>query len=41
MDRLHQEGQTIVMVTHEKEYTTKCDRIVYLDDGKIVDEDVL
>jgi putative ABC transport system ATP-binding protein len=41
MDRLHQEGQTIVMVTHEKEYTTKCDRIVYLDDGKIVDEEVL
>jgi ABC-type lipoprotein export system ATPase subunit len=24
------------MVTHEFEYTSKCDRIIYLDDGKIV-----
>ena len=34
--RLHKKGQTIVMVTHEKEYTTLCDKIVYLEDGKIV-----
>lgn len=41
MKDLHKEGQTIVMVTHEKEYTKYCDRIVYLDDGLIVKEDVL
>lgn len=41
MRELHQEGQTIVMVTHEKEYTKYCDRIVFLDDGKIVDEEIL
>lgn len=35
---LHNEGQTIVMVTHEEEYTKYCDRIVYLEDGKIVRE---
>jgi putative ABC transport system ATP-binding protein len=35
---LHKEGQTIVMVTHEEEYTKFCDRIVYLEDGKIVRE---
>ena len=39
---LHQDhGQTIVMVTHEKEYTAACDRIVYLEDGLIVSEEKL
>ncbi|MCB9809175.1 ABC transporter ATP-binding protein [Candidatus Nomurabacteria bacterium] len=38
---LHREGQTIVMVTHEREYTTECDRIIYLEDGKIVHEERL
>lgn len=32
---LHKQGQTIVMVTHEDEYTRECDRIIYLVDGKI------
>lgn len=36
---IHQSGQTIVMVTHEKEYTRYCDRVIYIEDGKIVDED--
>ncbi len=35
---LHKQGQTIIMVTHEPEYTTYCDRVIYLSDGKIVDE---
>lgn len=35
---LHKQGQTIVMVTHEPEYTIHCDRIVYLSDGQIIDE---
>jgi putative ABC transport system ATP-binding protein len=34
-ESLHKEGQTIVMVTHEKEYTYACDRIIYLEDGII------
>jgi len=34
--KLHQEGQTIVMVTHEKEYAKVADRIIELSDGKIV-----
>lgn len=33
---LHAQGQTIVMVTHEEEYTREADRIIRLDDGKIV-----
>ncbi len=33
--QLHREGQTIVMVTHEPEYTAHCDRVIYLEDGCI------
>jgi putative ABC transport system ATP-binding protein len=33
---LHKEGQTIIMVTHEEEYGKLAQRIVRLDDGKIV-----
>lgn len=35
---LHKKGQTIVMVTHEEEYAKHCDRIIFLEDGKIVRE---
>jgi len=35
---LHNKGQTIVMVTHENEYAKYCNRIVHLEDGKIVRE---
>lgn len=38
---LNKKGQTIVMVTHEKEYTLYCDRIIYLADGKIIKEEKL
>ena len=33
---LHHEGQTIVMVTHEKDYAALGDRIIELKDGKII-----
>lgn len=33
--------QTIVMVTHEREYASGCDRIVYMEDGQIVHEETL
>ena len=35
---LHKNGQTIIMVTHEVEYAKGAERIIYLDDGKIVKE---
>ncbi|MDB4984331.1 MAG: transporter, ATP-binding protein [Patescibacteria group bacterium] len=35
---LHAQGQTIVMVTHEKEYTIHCDRIIRISDGQVVTE---
>jgi putative ABC transport system ATP-binding protein len=34
--QLHKQGQTIIMVTHEPEYAEMAEKIVTLDDGKIV-----
>lgn len=39
---LHRDyGQTIVMVTHEREYAMDCNRIVHMEDGKVVNEERL
>ena len=35
---LHKQGQTIIMVTHEKEYSDLTDRVVLLSDGHIVSD---
>ena len=35
---LHKGGQTIIMVTHEDEYSKNAERVIQLDDGKIVKE---
>ena len=34
-------GQTVVMVTHEREYALSCNRIVHMEDGRIVNEEHL
>jgi putative ABC transport system ATP-binding protein len=34
-------GQTIVMVTHEREYALGCNRIIHMEDGRIVGEEQL
>jgi putative ABC transport system ATP-binding protein len=36
---LHKGGQTIIMVTHEVEYSKFAERIVHLDDGRIAKEE--
>lgn len=36
--KLHEAGQTIVMVTHEEEYARLTDRIIELSDGEITDD---
>ncbi|PJZ84626.1 ABC transporter permease [Leptospira harrisiae] len=36
LQRLHKEGKTIVMVTHEPEMAEFCDRIIHVSDGMIV-----
>ena len=38
MRQLHKGGQTIVMVTHEHEYTEHCSRVLWMEDGLITKE---
>ena len=35
---VHKQGQTIIMVTHEEEYSQLSERIVLLDDGMVVSD---
>jgi len=35
IDELHDQGQTIIMVTHEPDIAQHCDRTIHLEDGKI------
>ena len=34
-DQLHAEGQTLILVTHEKDIARHCGRIVELKDGQV------
>jgi putative ABC transport system ATP-binding protein len=36
MKKLHDEGRTIIMVTHNPEITENCDRVIRLRDGRIL-----
>ncbi len=38
LTELHNEGQTIVMVTHEEEYSKRAERIIKLSDGVIISD---
>jgi putative ABC transport system ATP-binding protein len=38
LKELHKEGQTIIMITHEDEFSKFAERVIILDDGKIVKE---
>lgn len=38
-NEFHNSGQTIVMVTHEEEFARSAERIVRIDDGRIVSEE--
>ena len=35
IDELHQQGQTIIMVTHEPDIAAHCERVIRLTDGKV------
>lgn len=36
--KLHESGQTIVMITHEDEYTVNCSRLITLEDGAVIND---
>jgi putative ABC transport system ATP-binding protein len=36
---LHAAGQTIIMVTHEEEFAKAAERLVKIDDGRIVSDE--
>ncbi|MFH0774156.1 MAG: ABC transporter ATP-binding protein [bacterium] len=38
-DRLHQQGSTIIMVTHERDIASHAQRVIHLKDGQIVDDE--
>ena len=35
IDQLHEQGQTIIMVTHEPDIARHCARVIQLEDGKV------
>jgi len=35
IDELHQQGQTIIMVTHEPDIAAHCERVIRLTDGRV------
>jgi len=35
IDQLHDQGQTIIMVTHEPDIARHCERVIQLEDGRI------
>ena len=37
-DELHQEGQTLLLVTHEAEISAHCQRVLVLKDGEVIDD---
>lgn len=39
LERLHEQGATVCMVTHDPAFARRASRIVYMLDGRIVDED--
>jgi len=35
IDQLHKDGQTIIIVTHEPDIASHCERVIQLEDGKV------
>lgn len=40
LKKLHGEGQTIVMVTHEPEYAVYAQRVIHMEDGVVVSDNI-
>lgn len=40
LDRLHSEGKTLIVVTHDEHIATKAERVIQLFDGRIAKEEI-
>ena len=38
LNRIHKEGTSILLVTHDMKVASRCDRVLYIEDGNIWDE---
>lgn len=38
LNRINEEGTTIMLVTHDMKVAAKCERVLYIEDGNIRDE---
>lgn len=39
--RLHRDGRTIIMVTHDRDVAEHAERVIILDDGRIVEDEIV
>ena len=39
--RLHQDGRTIIMVTHDRDVAEHANRVIVLDDGQIAEDEII
>jgi putative ABC transport system ATP-binding protein len=39
--RLHRDGRTIIMVTHDRDVAEHADRVILLDDGQIAEDEIV
>ncbi len=38
LDELHQEGQTVILVTHDRKVAVRGNRVIYIEDGRVAGE---
>ena len=38
MRELHKEGRTVILITHDNEIAQQADRVIRINDGKVVED---
>jgi putative ABC transport system ATP-binding protein len=39
--RLHQDGRTVIMITHDRDLAEHANRVIVLDDGRIAEDELV